>query len=87
MTCILRVGRPYFRSRLGARVSGPVIRIPGIHPPANAVEKRRSFPLQALTEGTALSYFLAILDWAIRQLEIEGKDASATANAPSTEVQ
>lgn len=62
-------------------------KIPGIDLPSNAVEKGRSFPLQDLAEGTALSDFLSILDWAIANIEIDGKDASATASAPSTAVQ
>lgn len=66
---------------------GRVNKIPGIDLPPDSVEKRRSFPLQVLTEGTALSDFLSILDWAIANIEIDGKDASATASAPSTAVQ
>ncbi len=61
--------------------------IPGIDLPPDSVEKRRNFPLELLTEGTALSEFLAILDWAIVKIDIEGKAASATFNAASSEVQ
>ena len=64
-----------------------VNKIPGIDLPPDSVEKRRSFPLELLTEGTALSEFLAILDWAIVKIDIEDKAASATLNGPSSEVQ
>jgi hypothetical protein len=51
-----------------------VNKIPGIDLPADSVEKRRSVPLQALTEGSALSDFLAVLDWAIGLINAERKD-------------
>lgn len=67
--CILRLGPPSFRSRRGARVLGRVNKLPGIDLPADSVEKRRSFSMKVLAEGTALSDFLPIPDWAMSQTE------------------
>jgi hypothetical protein len=60
---------------------GRVNRIPGVDLPADSTEKRRSFPLQALAEGTALGDFLAILDWAVGHIETERKELSSLAHA------
>jgi hypothetical protein len=61
---------------------GRVNKIPGIDLPADSVEKRRSVQLQVLAQGTALSDFLAILDWAIGLVEAGRKDDTTMSAIP-----
>ena len=61
--------------------------IRGINLPPQSVDKRRSFPVKVLAEGTALGDFLAVLDWAIAQTERGTEEALSAATPPGTELE
>lgn len=60
--------------------------IPGVRIPDDALDKRPSISLQALTDPAALEAFLTVLDWSLDKASTAGKQhlqSSESRNAPA----